>query len=92
MRKPNRISLDAVPQRLAMHTMGSGKWELSINGQPVMTIDNTNRAGYLPYSTILLPASARTALRAGENTISIRRTIKEHDSAQIEFALLAVEE
>ena len=34
-------SVGAVPQRLAMHTVGAGKWELSLNGQLVMTIENS---------------------------------------------------
>jgi len=92
LQQPARITLDAVPRRLAMHTVGAGKWELSINGQLVMTINNSTRAGHLPYSTILLPASAREAMKVGENTVEVKRTAKEkHDSAQVEFALLEVE-
>ncbi len=93
LQRPGRLSLDAVPQRLAMHTVGAGKWELSINSQLVMTIDNSDRAGHLPYSTILLPAAARGALHTGENTVVVKRTMKEdRDSVRVEFALLAVDE
>jgi beta-galactosidase len=91
--QPRQFTLASVPGRLAMHTVGAGKWELSLNGQPVMTIDNADRAGYLPYSSVLLPETARRTLREGENTVTVKRTGgKENDAAQIEFALLAVED
>jgi hypothetical protein len=93
LREQGRMKLAAAPRRLAMHTVGTGKWALSLNGQPVMTINNSTRAGYLPYSTVLLPASAGAALRDGENTIALRRTEgQEDDAAKLEFALLAVED
>jgi hypothetical protein len=93
LREAHQLSLPDVPKRLAMHTVGAGKWELSLNGHLVMTITNSNRAGHTPYSTIVLPKSARDALRKGENSIAMKRTlVDETDQAKPVFALLAIED
>jgi beta-galactosidase len=92
LRQSHRITLTGIPQRLAMHTVGAGKWELSLNGQVVMTISNSDRAGYLPYSTVLLPESARETLSEGENDVTVKLTNGQNtDAASLEFALLAIE-
>jgi hypothetical protein len=76
-----------------MHTLGAGNWQLSLNGQVVMTINNSDRADHLPYSTILLPESARDALRDGENKVTVKLTDgKNADATPLEFALLTIED
>jgi hypothetical protein len=88
------ISLPVIPKQMAMHTVGAAKeWQLLINGQPAMSISNTNRAGYVPYSTILLPDSALELLHEGDNLCALKLTpAKGTASALVNFALLAVEE
>jgi beta-galactosidase len=89
----HQITLAGLPRRLAMHTVGAGKWVLSLNGQVVMTISNSDRAGHLPYSTILLPESARGVLRAGRNNITVKLTNSKNTRAEpLEFVLLAIED
>ena len=88
-----RMTLSSVPKRLAMHTVGAGQWELFLNGEPVMAISNSDRAGRLPYSTIVLPESAAKHLREGDNCIALRlRGDKTTSAALVDFSLLAVEE
>jgi hypothetical protein len=92
-RESHRITLARVPRRLAMHALGAGNWELSLNGQVVMIISNSDRADHLPYSTILLPESARDALRGGENKVTVKLTDgKNADATPLEFALLTIED
>jgi hypothetical protein len=89
-----RMSLTIVPKQVAMHTVGAAKeWELLINGQPAMNISNTDKAGYVPYSTILLPDSALDLLREGDNVFALKLSPENGStSALVDFALLAVEE
>jgi len=92
VRQSHRITLAAIPRRLAMHTVGAGKWELWLNGRAVMTISNSDRAGHRPYCTVLLPEPAREALHNGENDISVKLTNgKNIDAASLEFALLSLD-
>jgi hypothetical protein len=66
------VRLDQLPEQLAWHTVGPGNWELTFNGQSVMRITNGDRAGHVPYSTVLLPEQALAQLVRGENIIGVK--------------------
>ncbi|WP_413431989.1 glycoside hydrolase family 2 protein [Crateriforma spongiae] len=85
------FDLSTQPERLAMHTVGTGRWELSINGKTMMNITNSDRAGYVPYSTVLLPPNAVDALVDGTNVIALKVSrFKEDEGNLVDFALLSV--
>jgi hypothetical protein len=87
------LKLDKVPGQVALHTVGAGNWELALNGKPAMKITNSDRAGHLPYCTVLLPDSALKLLRKGDNTITLKLSgSKNNKPDSIDFALLAVDE
>jgi len=91
LQRRGTMNLPEIPKQLALHTVGAGTWELSLNGQPAMQITNSNRADHLPYSTVVLPDSAVKLLRKGENTIALRLTGgKASKPTLIDFALLEV--
>lgn len=93
LRQSHRMTLSRIPGRLAMHTVGTGKWELSLNGRLVMTISNSDRAGHRPYCTVLLPEATRESLQEGENEIAVKLTNgREIDAASLEFAILGLGE
>jgi hypothetical protein len=66
------VRLDRLPEQLAWHTVGPGNWELTFNGQSVMRITNGDRAGHVPYSTVVLPDQALAQLVPGENIIGVK--------------------
>ena len=82
-----------MPERLALHVVGNGKWELLFNGKLALTIQNSDRAGFVPYSTVLLPASARSMLRSGDNAVALRLSSgKQSSGSLIDFQLLQVDD
>ncbi|MFZ5828835.1 MAG: glycoside hydrolase family 2 TIM barrel-domain containing protein [Planctomycetota bacterium] len=88
-----QMTLSVVPERLAMHAVGAGGFELFLNGELVMTISNSDRAGYVPYCTVLLPPAARQVLHEGDNVVRVRyKPDKKAKTADIRFAILAVGE
>ena len=88
-----RFTLDAVPEKLALHTVGTGQWNLYLNGEQVMSITNSDRAGFTPYSTVLLPQTALDQLRKGENIVGLKLMSGGRNRPQpalCDFGLLAV--
>ncbi len=65
------FKLEKLPAAVLIRMDGSGTGRLTLNGQLVKVMNNSDRAGYVPTSMALLSPNALQAFRVGDNVLKI---------------------